>query len=43
VVVRTVRRYSDQQKQVGEKVADALGRYLYNETRRRPVVQAVIK
>lgn len=43
VVIRTVRRYSEQPKQVGEKVADALGRYLYNETRRRPVVQAVIK
>lgn len=43
VVVRTVRRFSEQPKQASEKVADALGRYLYNETRRRPVVQAIIK
>lgn len=43
VVVRAVRRHSDERAQVAEKVADALGRYLYNETRRRPVVQAIIK
>jgi ribonuclease J len=43
VVLRTVQKYDEQSKQMEDKVADALGRYLYNETRRRPVVQAVIK
>lgn len=43
VVLRTVRRFSDNPKQVSDKVAEALGRYLYNETRRRPVIQAVVK
>ena len=43
VVTRTVRKYGDHPKQMNEKVADAVGRYLYNETRRRPVVQAVVK
>lgn len=43
VVVRTLQKHGDNGKRVDEKVADALGRYLYNETRRRPVVQAIIK
>jgi ribonuclease J len=43
VVLRTVQKFDEQPKQVEDKVADALGRYLYNETRRRPVVQAVIR
>ena len=43
VVERTVRKYGDHPNQVKDKVADALGRYLYNETRRRPVVQAIVK
>jgi ribonuclease J len=43
VVLRTLRKYGDNGKRVDDKVADALGRYLYNETRRRPVVQAIIR
>ncbi|MFW6096701.1 MAG: ribonuclease J [Chloroflexota bacterium] len=43
VVVRTLQKHSNNGKRVDDKVADALGRYLYNETRRRPVVQAIIK
>lgn len=43
VVVRTLKKYAQNGKRVDDKVADALGRYLYNETRRRPVVQAVIR
>lgn len=43
VVMRTIRKYREHPDQVEDKVADALSRYLYNETRRRPVVQAVVK
>ncbi len=43
VVLRTVNRFADEPGKLNERVVDALGRYLYNETRRRPVIQAVIK
>lgn len=42
-VVRTVRKYRDHPKQVEDKVADAVGRYLYRETGLRPVVQATVR
>jgi ribonuclease J len=42
-VVRTVRKYREHPKQMNGKLADALGRYLYQETGRRPLVQAVVK
>ncbi|MFW6183132.1 MAG: ribonuclease J [Chloroflexota bacterium] len=42
-VMRAVRKYRDNQKQVNGKVADSLSRYLYQETGRRPLVQALVK
>ncbi len=42
-VMRTVRKYREHPKQMNGKLADALGRYLYQETGRRPLVQAVVK
>lgn len=42
-VVRTVRKYRDHPQQVNDKVADAVGRYLYQETGLRPLVHAVVK
>jgi ribonuclease J len=41
-VVRTVRKYRDHPQQVNDKVADAVGRYLYQETGLRPLVHSVV-
>jgi ribonuclease J len=42
-VTRTVRRYREHPAQVEQKVADAVSQYLYRETGRRPLVEAVVE
>lgn len=43
-IARTIKKhYQQHPKQVEQRVADALSRYLYEETGRRPVVEAVVK
>jgi ribonuclease J len=39
---RTLRRYRDNPDQVENKVADTVSQYLYRETGRRPLVEAVV-
>ena len=41
-VTRTVQRYREHPDQVEQKVADAISQYLYRETGRRPLVEAVV-
>ena len=43
VVERTVKRYKDKPEQIQNRVGDALSRYLYQETGRRPVVETFIQ
>ena len=44
VIARTLRKhYQNHPKQVEQRVADALSRYLYEETGRRPIVEAVVE
>jgi len=44
VVARTVKKhYQNGSGQVAQRVSDALSRYLYEETGRRPVVEAVVE
>jgi ribonuclease J len=42
-VMRTVQRYREHPEQVEQKVADAISQYLYRETGRRPLVEAVVQ
>jgi ribonuclease J len=42
-VTRTVHRYRETPDQVEAKVADAVSQYLYRETGRRPLVEAVVE
>ncbi|MDT8306840.1 MAG: ribonuclease J [Anaerolineae bacterium] len=41
-VTRTVQRYQETPDQIEPKVADAVSQYLYRETGRRPLVEAVV-
>jgi ribonuclease J len=41
-ISRTVRRYRDNPDLIEEKVADTVSQYLYRETGRRPLVEAVV-
>jgi ribonuclease J len=42
-VTRTVQRYREHPKQVKDKVSDTLGRFFYQETGRRPVVEVLVQ